>query len=255
MLWRQTLHPKGLKSWLLAGCWSLATIAPSLGPAPLARAAEPLRPPAPFRSRVSSLRPSWDALLFAQLEAGDRRQIPRMQRLPDGRIRYSYKRRHGEPPLNLAQIEALILNPPRYSLERSAIQAMLSQLRGLGVRVELQPPRRYGASGEWDPKAAVVRIAPHVAAMGSQSFALVLNHETIHVAQSCRGGGLRREPVSLGLNRPLNRQSRQLLSHPVYARAPERVLRVEREAFANQDDLSLGRSLLLTYCGASGVGA
>ncbi len=43
-------------------------------------------------------RAGWEALLYARLDEGDRRWLPRAQRLPDGRTRYIYRRRRGEPP-------------------------------------------------------------------------------------------------------------------------------------------------------------
>jgi hypothetical protein len=119
------------------------------------------------------------------------------------------------------------------------------------VSVQLKPPRRAGASGEWDPAARVVRIRPDVTGMGSLIFARVLNHEAIHVAQSCRGGGVSHSPVPLGLSRVLSRVNRQLLRHPLYATAPARVRAVEEEAFANQDQLSVGQVMLASECGVA----
>jgi hypothetical protein len=191
------------------------------------------------------------AQLFALLDAGDRSRLPRLQRLPNGRLRYIYPRLQGDPPLTLPQIRALLSNPPEYRRERLAIGGLLSQLERLGVDVQLKPPRRGGAAGEWDPRRRVVRIRPDVTRMGSVVFAQVLNHEAIHVAQSCRGGGVSSSPVPLGLTRVLSRVNRQLLSHPLYASAPASVRAVEEEAFANQDQLSLGRAMLASECGVS----
>lgn len=220
---------------------------------PPGKTAEVLVPPGWVRARSPDaplIRPSWEALLFAQLEEGDRRWQPRLQRLPDGRARYIYRRRSGEPPLSEHQLKALLRDPPRYERERSAIGALLAQLRHLGVNVELHPPRQARASGEWDPRRATLRIRPDVPSWGSRQFAEVLNHEAIHVAQSCRAGGLRRIPVPLGLSRSLGAQERQLLADPAYRNASPWVLRLEQEAFANQADLALGRSLLRAHCGA-----
>jgi len=196
------------------------------------------------------MRPTWEALLFAQLEEGDRSWLPRLQRLSDGRARYLYKRRIGDPPLSPQQLEALLRDPPRYVRERDTIRTLLAQLRHLGVRVDLLPPRQATASGEWNPRTATVRIRADVPSGGSRLFALVLNHEAIHVAQSCKGGGVRRPPVPLGLSRSLGPQQRKLLADPAYRLASPRVLHLEQEAFANQANLALGRSLLSTRCGA-----
>jgi hypothetical protein len=210
-----------------------------------------LAPPAwVYRSPTTSgaRRASWEALLYAQLDEGDRRWLPRAERLPDGRTRYIYRRRRGEPPLSLAQIQALLRNPPRYEEDRQAIAGLLEQLRSLGVRVELKPARAAGAAGEWDPSRATVRIRPDVAGLGSRAFARVLNHEAIHVAQSCRGGGVRRPPRPLGLSRRLTEETAVLLAAPPYRRIPPLARQMEEEAFAHQDDLSSGRTLLARLC-------
>jgi hypothetical protein len=88
-----------------------------------------------------------------------------------------------------------------------------------------------------------------VASRGSRDFAIVLNHEAIHVAQSCRAGGLRALPRPLGLARHLAPASQKLLASSVYAGASPTVRQLEEEAFAHQDDLSLGAALLARHCG------
>ena len=175
--------------------------------------------------------------------------MPRAQRLPDGRIRYSYRRRQGEPPLTLPQIKALMRNPPRFTAERQAIAVLLEQLRILGVSVELKPARVPAAAGEWHPASATVKIRPDVVGLGSRDFARVLNHEAIHVAQSCRGGGVRSSPVPLGLSRRLTAETATLLAKPTYRRISPRARQMEEEAFAHQDDLTIGRTLLARLCG------
>lgn len=199
-------------------------------------------------TRPGGIRGSWEALLYAQLDEGDRRWLPRARRLPDGRTRYSYRRRQGEPPLTLPQIKALIRNPPRFTAERQAIAGLLEQLRILGVSVELKPPRLPTAAGEWHPARATVKIRPDVAGLGSRDFARVLNHEAIHVAQSCRGGGVRSRPVPLGLTRRLTAETAALLAKPAYQRISPRARQMEKEAFAHQDDLTIGRTLLARLC-------
>ncbi len=207
------------------------------------------QPPTSIWARQEPLRASWQTLLFAQLEEGDRSWLPRLQRLPDGRVRYIYRRRQGDPPLSLAQIQALLQTPPRYGRERQAIANLLEQLERIGLRVQLAPLRRPGAAGEWEPRSASLRIRPDVASRGSRDFAIVLNHEAIHVAQSCRAGGLRALPRPLGLARHLAPASQKLLASSVYAGASPSVRRLEEEAFAHQDDLSLGAALLARHCG------
>ena len=214
-------------------------------------AAQALRPPAWLQespASVGPIRPTWEALLIARLDAGDQTWLPRPQRLPDGRIRYVYRQRRGERDLTMAEIHDLLRNPPRFTAERAAITSLLAQLWGLGVRVELTTPRVAAAAGEWVPSEAVIRIRPDVPDRGTLDFAAVLNHEAIHVAQSCRAGGLRRPPIPLGLPVRLSAEARELLAQPLYARIPPRVRQLEKEAFSHQQDLALGAQLLRSLC-------
>jgi hypothetical protein len=94
----------------------------------------------------------------------------------------------------------------------------------------------------------MVRIRPDIPLRGSQEFAKVLNHEAIHVAQSCRAGGLRNIPALLGLQRPLQSQDMALLAQPIYSGQPPAVQRLEAEAFGLQVDLTAGPTMLARYC-------
>ena len=252
---RRRRWPRGLALALApATAIAIAFAAAAMGLGPLASApaaAQALRPPAWLQAppaSVGPIRPTWEALLFARLDAGDQAWLPRPQRLPDGRIRYVYRQRRGDRDLTLAQIHDLMRNPPRFTAERAAITSLLAQLGGLGVRVELTTPRVAAAAGEWVPREAVIRIRPDVPDRGTLDFAAVLNHEAIHVAQSCRAGGLRRPPIPLGLPVRLSVEARELLAQPLYARIPPRVRQLEQEAFSHQQDLALGAQLLRTLC-------
>ena len=147
---------------------------------------------------------SKEYLLYSQLDAGDREWQPRSIPIPGGGTRYTYKRLAGDPLLSLSEIKALILNPPSFAAERRAIRALLKELRFAGVRIVLGPPRKHGAAGEWEPRLKVLRIRPDVPGKGTREFARVLNHEAIHVSQSCRNGGVQSLPILLGLSRAVD---------------------------------------------------
>jgi hypothetical protein len=204
--------------------------------------------PSQFAAPPPPLQPSFESMLFAQLEEGDRRLLPRLQRLPDGRVGVVYRRRPGDPPLSFAEVQAWMRNPPRWEREKATIRVLMARLRDLGVRLEIGQTRRAQAAGEWQPRLAMVRIRPDIPLRGSQEFAKVLNHEAIHVAQSCRAGGLRNIPALLGLQRPLQSQDMALLAQPIYSGQPPAVQRLEAEAFGLQVDLTAGPSLLARYC-------
>ena len=194
------------------------------------------------------LDPGREDTLFSQLDMADRDWQPRAVPIPGGGTRYLYKRRAGDPPLSVEQIKALMLNPPSFAMERRAIDALLLQLRRAGVRLVLGPPRKQGAAGEWEPRRTVLRIRPDVPAKGSREFARVLNHEAIHVAQSCRNGRVNARPKPLGLSRAVDARSLRNLAAPIYAKASPQERVLEEEAYANQDNLTLGWQLLQAHC-------
>lgn len=195
-----------------------------------------------------SLTPDRDAGLFAQLSAGDRAWIPRAEPIPGGGTRYFYKKHADQPPLTVDQIRALMLNPPTFETEQRTIRSLLDTLRVSGVAIILGPPRKQGAAGEWEPGKATLRIRPDIPAKGSREFVRVLNHEAIHVAQSCSNGTLKARPQPLGLPRNLNQQAMRHLNEAIYSKVSvaERVL--EEEAYANQERLGLGTQLVASHC-------
>ncbi len=189
--------------------------------------------------------------LFAQLSAGDRDWVPRAEPIPGGGVRYLYKKRPDEPALSLDQIKELLRRPPTFERERSVITSLLATLRSTGVSVQLAPPRKHGAAGEWEPARAVLRIRPDLPAKGSREFARVLNHEAIHVAQSCSNGGLTAKPKPLGLSRHVDGLDLKHLNEPIYSHASAAERTLEEEAYANQDNLQLGLALVRSHCRAA----
>lgn len=189
-----------------------------------------------------------DAVLWSLLDAGDRSWQPQVLAIPGGGLRYTYQRRAGDPPLSLEQIRWLIRHPPTFSLERRTIGILLRELRRAGAQVALGPPRRQGAAGEWEPRRLVLRIRPDVPGKGSREFLRVLNHEAIHVAQSCRRGRIDAAPGLLGLSRSIDAPERANLAEPLYAAVTPQERLLEEEAYANQDQLNLGWQLVKAHC-------
>ena len=204
----------------------------------------------PARPTVQAvgLLPEQEAALLQQLATADRQWLPRAETLPSGAVRYHYRRRANEPKLSVAELRALIANPPSFGAERLAIGELLTVLAKAGVRLELSQPRKPAAAGEWDPAARTLRIQPRVVAKGSVEFARVLNHEAIHVAQSCSNRGLRSRPRPLGLPSALPDHLTAVLSESVYSKASEQERHLEREAYANQSRLNLGAQLVRRHC-------
>jgi ribosomal protein L34E len=190
-----------------------------------------------------------DPGLMVLLDEADESWRPKSQPLPGGGTRYTYKHRKDDPPLTIDQIKLLIRYPPRFDRERSAIAALLAELRSRGVLLVLGPPHKVGAAGEWEPRAGILRIRPDVPSKGSEELAKVINHESIHVAQSCRNGGLRAPPRPLGLPLLSTPAIERFMGSPIYAGLNEMEKRLEWEAYSNQQQLELGVSLVRANCG------
>lgn len=192
--------------------------------------------------------------LLEDLKEADRQWIPRAEPLAGGGIRFLYRRRAGEPELSVDELQALIDAPPDHDEKRRAIAELLSVLEQAGVQVQLAEPRKTGAAGEWDHAARTLRIKPAVVDKGTVDFAQVLNHEAIHVAQSCAAGGLRSVPRTLGLSQEVPAELKLHLDDPLYAGASDWEKGLEREAYANQRQIELGATLVRSHCRVRATG-
>lgn len=202
--------------------------------------------PAPAEDRMTA---SLDASeLFDKLEDADMQWQPQEELLPDGSTRYLYKRRAGEPNLSLTELRSLINDPPTFHTEREAIIDLLDTLRQAGVRVLLSPTVKRGAAAEWDHQLGVMRIQPNVTGKGSLDFLRVLNHEAIHVAQSCRGGSLHARPKILGLPVSPTNVINKTLADPIYANASHWERGLELEAYGLQNDIRKANILVSKEC-------
>lgn len=202
--------------------------------------------PANHVDRVSA---SLDAAdLFSKLEKADEKWLPQEELLPDGSTRFLYKKRVGEPDLSVAELRSLITDPPSFETERAAINNLLETLRQAGVRVMLSPTLKKGAAAEWDHGQAVMRIQPDVTGKGSMDFLRVLNHESIHVAQSCRGGSLFARPKPLGVTVRNDDALSNTLNSPVYMDATPDEKILELEAYTLQNETHKANVLVKREC-------
>lgn len=215
----------------------------------------PFPHPAPLLDRIEpKLKPEeqptglLNGELLARLRAADREWLPVEQPLPNGGSRFLYKRRPGEPELSIAEIRQLMNNPPSHEIEHQAIIELLRTLEAANVRLLMTDPKKPGAAGEWDHARRTLRIDPVVVNKGTIEFAEVLNHEAIHVAQSCSGGSLWARPQPLGLSTELRQEVAVHLDDPLYAAASPEERTLEKEAYANQHVVGMGASLVRSHC-------
>jgi hypothetical protein len=126
-------------------------------------ASVPARPTA----QAAGLLPEQEAALLQKLATADRQWLPRAETLASGAVRYHYRRRANEPKLSVAELRALIANPPSFGAERLAIGELLTVLAKAGVRLELSQTRKPGAAAELlqpSPFGGAVQIVQALAA-------------------------------------------------------------------------------------------
>lgn len=186
--------------------------------------------------------------LFSKLEDADLQWHPQEEILPDGSSRYLYKRRAGERDMTVAELRSLINDPPTFDAERKAISNLLETLRQAGVRVMLTATLKKGAAAEWDHRRGVMRIQPRVTDKGTLDFLRVLNHEAIHVAQSCRSGSLHAKPKVLGIPVAANATINKTLTDPVYANVTDWERGLEWEAYSLQNEIGKANALVSKEC-------
>ena len=174
---------------------------------------------------------------------------PREEILADGTTRYLYKRRTGEADLSLAELRQAIDSPPTFEKEHELISQLIRTLRKAGVRIVLMPPIKQGAAAEWDHRQGTLRIQPEMWKKGSVDFLHILNHEAIHVAQSCKGGALKAPPAALGI-----RSSESIadldkkLKDPVYSNTSRWERNLELEAYGLQSNSEAARQIVESHC-------
>ena len=103
-------------------------------------------------------------------------------------------------------------------------------------------------SAYWFPEKKIIKIDIKTINAGSLTFAKILNHEMIHIAQSCKGGSIKSFPRLIGLNEKMNKEKIHLLSSKVYKNLPKYQISLEKEAYSYQDNLSVGKYLINKFC-------
>ena len=73
-------------------------------------------------------------------------------------------------------------------------------LNNLGLSIILSDLDKEQASAYWVPKNKLIKIDQKAIEAGSLTFARIINHEMIHIAQSCKGGSISSLPELIGLN-------------------------------------------------------
>jgi hypothetical protein len=182
------------------------------------------------------------------LKKADKRNSPKMITNPDSSKSIIYKKSNFQKKLSQKELIYLIKNPQNFNQEQNFVEKALKFLDQLGISVFLLELSDEKGSAYWLPEKQIIKIDSKTLNAGTLTFAKILNHEMIHIAQSCKGGSINAFPKLIGLNEKLNEEKNHLLSSEVYKNLPKSQISLEKEAYSYQDNLSAGKYLINKYC-------
>ena len=182
------------------------------------------------------------------LKKADKRNSPKMITNADNSKSIIYKKSNFQKELSQKELIYLIKNPRNFYQEQNFVEEALKFLNQLGISVFFSELNDKKGSAYWLPEKQIIKIDSKTLNAGSLTFAKILNHEMIHVAQSCKGGSINSFPKLIGLNEKLNQEKNYLLSSEVYKNLPKYQISLEKEAYSYQDDLSAGKYLIKKFC-------
>ena len=129
----------------------------------------------------------------------------------------------------------------------NTIRILAQTLQSKRIQLVVTDHVTPGAGGEWDTTRGELRLRPSTVAMGVPVLANALAHESTHVAQSCRAGGVGKKSIALGIKvDPVNVYRREL-DLPLY-RGPIFDKATELEVFSVGTIPSWAVSLLEHFC-------
>ena len=182
------------------------------------------------------------------LKKADKRNAPKIITNADSSKSITYKKSNFQRELSKKELINLIKNPRNFYQEQNFVKDSLKFLNQLGISLFLVDLENKKGSAYWLPEKKIIRIDSKTLNAGSFTFAKILNHEMIHVAQSCKGGSINSSPRLIGLNEKMNNEKIYLLSSEVYKNLSSYQISLEKEAYSHQDNLSVGKYLINKFC-------
>ena len=104
------------------------------------------------------------------------------------------------------------------------------------------------SSALWIPSENIVRIDRRNIDNGTKSFSQILNHEVIHIAQSCNATNSNDQPRLLNIGTKITKENMFYLKNDIYKDLSTYSKKLELEAYSNQSNLKLGVDLIKRYC-------
>lgn len=191
-------------------------------------------------------------IAIEEIRKGDNKHQAKVEIGEFGQVSYRYYRREGEAAKTAKELDQQVRNRNEFWMSQQELAKLLTILTDLNVLVVVGEPRLKGADGEWDPARQSIRIAPRALNKGSHVVRRILNHEAIHVAQSCYNGGINYRPRPLGIELSPARIYQRHLDSDVYSRIGKRTKLMESEAYSYEYSSKAARHFLAEHCKKQG---
>lgn len=167
------------------------------------------------------------------MDRGDNKIRPQVIIDDLGTKRYRYIATKGEKSKTREQVERDVEEIEKtISTSRKRTKNLLKILRDVGVTVAIGNPGKAGAAAVWSPRIQTIKISREKMEEGSQAVLRVLNHEGIHVAQSCKNGGINYKPIPLGLKLSPTEIYKTQIGSKIYEKSSKKVKKLEKEAYS-----------------------
>ena len=167
------------------------------------------------------------------MDRGDNKIRPQVIIDDLGTKRYRYIATKGEKSKTREQVERDAEEIEKtISTSRKRTKNLLKMLRDVGVTVAIGNPGKAGAAAVWSPRIQTIKISREMMEEGSQAVLRVLNHEGIHVAQSCKNGGINYKPIPLGLKLSPTEIYKTQIGSKIYEKSSKKVKKLEKEAYS-----------------------
>ena len=128
----------------------------------------------------------------------------------------------------------------------ATIAHQVSTLESLGIEIVVGNPSIDGASAEWDAARRTMTISSATMQLGAGAVLQAMNHEAVHVAQSCKAGGVGTAGKALGIG--TSGAAAQALQHEVYESVSEEEKQMELEAYTLTNEPGAGINAAVDHC-------
>lgn len=137
-----------------------------------------------------------------------------------------------------APVSSLTANP--------AISKQVDALEGLGIQIVVGDPSVHGASAQWDPSRRTMTISPTTMEKGFGAVMRSIDHEAVHIAQSCKAGGVGLAGSPLGV--AASGEAVEKVQHAVYEDASDHAKHLEVEAYSLTEQKGAGIKAAIEHC-------